>query len=317
MYNILNYGADPTGTTDSTTAIQNAINDCTAQGGGEVLVPKGIYLAAGLVLSNHVNMVGELGARGAGGQQIYGSVIKNTTSTTNTISGNGVSPGLESVCSSLYGISFFVETDPTHVFLPNGTNNILIEKCSFGGGQHAIVTVGSVYDLRIKSNFIYNQSQTSFWKQAAGGTHIVVEQNYFSSGGSQAILFADGGGSNELNWNINENIFAGYGGAGIAVISASTYGVDVCNMVGNHFESNTGANSWCVYGLGSCWNVTGNVFMSTDKGIEANLTNSTIANNYYSGTPTFAVSLSGSTNVVFKQTTSDSVGIGSATKVGW
>ena len=40
------YNADPTGTSDSTVAIQNAINDAGAAGGGVVFLPAGTYLVA-------------------------------------------------------------------------------------------------------------------------------------------------------------------------------------------------------------------------------------------------------------------------------
>jgi hypothetical protein len=46
-YNVVDYGADTTGTTDATTAIQAAINDCFAHGGGTVYFRRGKYLVSG------------------------------------------------------------------------------------------------------------------------------------------------------------------------------------------------------------------------------------------------------------------------------
>lgn len=43
VFNVLAYGADPTGATDSTTAITNAYNAAVAAGGGIVYLPEGIY----------------------------------------------------------------------------------------------------------------------------------------------------------------------------------------------------------------------------------------------------------------------------------
>lgn len=59
----LSYGADPTGATDSTTAIQNAINAVTLLGGGTVLLPAGSYTIGtanlGLsITSSNVQLVG-------------------------------------------------------------------------------------------------------------------------------------------------------------------------------------------------------------------------------------------------------------------
>ena len=41
--NAINYGADPTGAKDSTAAIQRAVDDVAARGGGSVELPRGIY----------------------------------------------------------------------------------------------------------------------------------------------------------------------------------------------------------------------------------------------------------------------------------
>ncbi len=42
-FNVLDYGADPTGVVLSTEAIQQAIDECTELGGGTVIIPEGIY----------------------------------------------------------------------------------------------------------------------------------------------------------------------------------------------------------------------------------------------------------------------------------
>jgi hypothetical protein len=48
MYDIVSYGADPTGATDSTAAIQAAINAASAAGGGTVHVPEGTFTVTGI-----------------------------------------------------------------------------------------------------------------------------------------------------------------------------------------------------------------------------------------------------------------------------
>lgn len=58
--NPLNFGATGDGTTDDTTSIQNAIDSCAAQGGGDVeLSPagKGSYLTGPLTLKSHVHLI--------------------------------------------------------------------------------------------------------------------------------------------------------------------------------------------------------------------------------------------------------------------
>ena len=55
-FNVINYSAKPDGITMNTKAINNAISDCSAKGGGVVLIPKGIWLTGPLVLQSHVNL---------------------------------------------------------------------------------------------------------------------------------------------------------------------------------------------------------------------------------------------------------------------
>jgi hypothetical protein len=58
--NVLDYGADPTGVADSTSAIQTAINTASNADGGIVFVPAGSYrCSSGLILKRGVNLVGE------------------------------------------------------------------------------------------------------------------------------------------------------------------------------------------------------------------------------------------------------------------
>jgi polygalacturonase len=54
-FDILEFGAVPDGTTNNTTAIQNAIDACNAGGGGKVLCPPGSYMTGTLVLKSNVD----------------------------------------------------------------------------------------------------------------------------------------------------------------------------------------------------------------------------------------------------------------------
>lgn len=55
-YNVIDYGADPTSFSLSTEAIQRAIDDCTAEGGGTVLIPEGIYTTGPITLRSNVRL---------------------------------------------------------------------------------------------------------------------------------------------------------------------------------------------------------------------------------------------------------------------
>jgi hypothetical protein len=61
-YNIKNYGAIPDGKTLSTAFIQKAIDDCSGNGGGRVIVPAGAYLSGSLFLKNNIELHFEAGA---------------------------------------------------------------------------------------------------------------------------------------------------------------------------------------------------------------------------------------------------------------
>jgi len=54
-YNILQYGAQSSTTFDNTEAITKAIQECSKNGGGTVLVPKGKFLSHSIHLENNVN----------------------------------------------------------------------------------------------------------------------------------------------------------------------------------------------------------------------------------------------------------------------
>ncbi len=61
-FNIRNYGAKDDGKTKNTTAFKNAIEACTAAGGGKVLVPAGKWLTGAIHLKSNVNLHFEEGA---------------------------------------------------------------------------------------------------------------------------------------------------------------------------------------------------------------------------------------------------------------
>lgn len=56
-FNILDYGADPTGATPSTSAIQAAIDAAGAAGGGVVIVPEGTYKISELTFGTNNNVI--------------------------------------------------------------------------------------------------------------------------------------------------------------------------------------------------------------------------------------------------------------------
>ena len=55
-FNITSYGAVGDGITDCSEAFKSAIEDCANNGGGKVIVPKGIYLTGAIHLKSNVNL---------------------------------------------------------------------------------------------------------------------------------------------------------------------------------------------------------------------------------------------------------------------
>ncbi|WPU92401.1 glycoside hydrolase family 28 protein [Mucilaginibacter sabulilitoris] len=55
-FNILKYGAKPDGLTLNTGSINKAIADCSAKGGGVVLIPQGLWLTGPVVMKSNVNL---------------------------------------------------------------------------------------------------------------------------------------------------------------------------------------------------------------------------------------------------------------------
>ena len=55
-FNVSRYGAVSGGKTDSTAALRRAIAECSAAGGGRVVVPRGVYLTGSLHLKSHVHL---------------------------------------------------------------------------------------------------------------------------------------------------------------------------------------------------------------------------------------------------------------------
>lgn len=71
MFNVLNYGADPTGEADSTNAIQAAINAAGSAGGGVVFMPEGTYRVKPQGNNNQALLINKNGIvlRGAGAEK--------------------------------------------------------------------------------------------------------------------------------------------------------------------------------------------------------------------------------------------------------
>ena len=63
IYNVLDFGAKGDGVTNDAEAIQKAIDTCTSEGGGRVLLPGGhTYNSGSILLKSNVDFHLEMGA---------------------------------------------------------------------------------------------------------------------------------------------------------------------------------------------------------------------------------------------------------------
>ena len=75
-YNVVDYGADPNGVNDSTSAIQRAIDDCYQTGGGTVWLPADTYkVSSTLYVRAFVTLRGDRRDPDSGSGS-YGTVIR-------------------------------------------------------------------------------------------------------------------------------------------------------------------------------------------------------------------------------------------------
>src|ERR1041385_4183255 len=88
----LKYGAKADGVTKDTKAIQAAIDDCAARGGGTVILAKGIYVSAPIILKSNITL--DLAA----GATLLGSPDHGDYPQTTVFN----APGQQSLISSLY-----------------------------------------------------------------------------------------------------------------------------------------------------------------------------------------------------------------------
>lgn len=69
-YNVIEYGATADGKTFDTKSIQNAINECTNNGGGTVVFPAGTYLSGEIVMKDNVILNLQVGSKILGSENI-------------------------------------------------------------------------------------------------------------------------------------------------------------------------------------------------------------------------------------------------------
>jgi len=177
IYDITDFGAIGDGQTDNSLAIQEAIDLCSANGGGIVRIPGGnVFLTGPIDLKSFVNLHVESGARllANPGENIYtksafrenfkeGSIWiggehaeKVSITGKGTIDGNGISfMGEER--KAAYELKPFTERDPRpHVFTPIAFTNLTIKDVTFANAAYWCLHLVGCMDVSIEGIRILN-----------------------------------------------------------------------------------------------------------------------------------------------------------------
>ena len=253
VYNVLDYGADPTGTTSSTTAIQAAINAAaatvgtplaSASGGGVIYFPTGVYLSGALTITTpFISMQGD----GPTASQIK--------------SDGAVNPLLKVSGGSVAGPATYNMFIRDMKFIGGGSaNNILmiqniawwhVQNCWFEGDNSTVTTVALPSALVGSFENCLIRGGTSY------GVHIYREVGYVSEPNlltfntcniyrSEAFgLYANDSTQLALNncsFELCGNV-ADSSHGGVHIANASVGGIGPGAVLhGCWFESNTGVN---------------------------------------------------------------------------
>lgn len=204
-YNVLDYGADNTGATNTTTAIQAAITAANTAGGGNVFIPAGNYLIGVVELKSNVDILG------------VGKASKFTTSshTSGAIHGNAV--------SNINISNIFIQgnnlVDPSNP--QNGDTGIYLDGCTNVKVQHCIVDGVFAWGMISVDNsdlidFSHN-TVTNIGNQSAiacdnGTTNFIISNNLISNGKLYGVEVESSSLTNRwgtITGNVIENCVAG------------------------------------------------------------------------------------------------------------
>jgi len=267
VYNVKSFGAEGDGTTDDSTAIQDAIDAATANNGGIVFFPTGAYsIETTLTLTEGIRMEG-VASLDAESSDHGSSIINNTGSV-----GVDVSLPGAAISSSAVFINHltFLEggSGGTYAIQFAGAVNSGVADCSFDNHNNAAILFDGCTNMEINRVSITSSDadgllfsnnntgiliQNSYFQSGADGKAAIkyaggvpksftVQNNFFTNNQGKSIWFDCGSGISALSIRIRDNVFtlgnlAGAADEDIYFERDTTTGYNGCLISGNRFES--------------------------------------------------------------------------------
>ena len=158
VFNVLDYGAVGNGTTDSTAAIQAAIDAANAANAGTVFFPAGTYK-----LTDTVNLKANVVLKGAGRRVTYLTQFTNSK--------RCLSQSNTSFYNDISDLSFTINagvTGATLIQLEGGSSNI--QSCNFVGGANGAI-VSATYYVNFTGCEFGNQTTRGLQFSGVGGAN--------------------------------------------------------------------------------------------------------------------------------------------------
>lgn len=218
VVNILDFGADPTGATDSTAAIQAAIDT----GDGTIFYPDGTYLVDGVVIKSNQRHLGS----GAATLTTTGNAFEPQGNSSNVIIEDlifaGTGNGINQSDSTYYSISYTIRNCKFAKSLTECIQwtpiNCIVEENYFG---YALGSSGAYH-----RHLSMNGKPTGTTAANAN----VIRKNYFTAavGASEStyLFYGTGNTFSENIWESNDTLAVQINGGGVTQFD------------GNYFESN-------------------------------------------------------------------------------
>lgn len=177
VYNVMDYGAAGDGSTDDAAAIQKAIDECSSNGGGTVVLPAGkVFMAGPVAMASNVNLHLEPNSRllanpdesiynlsafkeneGEGMMWLHGRDIENFSITgTGTIDGNGVA-FMDAELDDSYELKPVDKFDPRpHVLTLINARKVVIKDVTICNSAYWTVHLVGCYNVAISDISLLN-----------------------------------------------------------------------------------------------------------------------------------------------------------------